>query len=393
MLFVAVHLQTLSKLITSLISVSEMVPSQAKRAKLDEVEEFDVSKIHKECERATVHGIIVRISCVRKAKDSSIKYFIAEVTDGIKMLKLVCYDPPLRDVMLELKQKAVAVSITDCSIKQSTYPTSKGKFELLCNQKTKLFENSEKKFSIQSGTVYTYSTVLDKLETIGDLVKKQIVTVHGKIVSVNDPSYVSRHAEPGKLKMQECVLADSSMTVKLKIWEEDIGKVVKGSSYQFINVKVKEYDGERFLSTNDGSEICRINDIDGPMSTKVLPSLHVAVIGEISAVASVDKYRKCVKCGGRVNESEGVCKKCGCTVKLRLCPHCIRANFTIQVKETESYNVAAFNQVVDDIIDLCDFSCNEATESRIKDRLVRANPATFVLNQNNNIVVKVERET
>ena len=372
-----------------------MGPSQAKRAKLDEVEEFDVSNIYKECDKATVHGMIVRISRLGKAKDSGVKYFTAEMTDGIKTLKFVCYDPPLRDVMLGLKEKEVAVTITDCSIKQSTHPTSKGKFEMFCNQKTKVFENFQTKFNIESDAVYTHSTLLDKLEDIGDLVKKQMVTVCGKIVSIDDPSDVSRHTDSGKFKMQECVLADSSMTVKLKIWEEDIGKVVKGSSYRFINVKVKQYDGERFLSTNDGSEICKINDISGPMSTKVLPSLHLEIHGEISAVDSVVKYRKCPKCPGRVKEldrTKGECGRCGCTVKLTLCTHSIRAKFTIQVQESESHDVAAFDQMVDDIIDLNDFSCIEETESDVKDKLLSANPATFVLNESN-IVVKVKRET
>lgn len=377
---------------------TEDCPSQSKRARLatEEMKEFDVSEV-KECNSASIHGVIVRVSQLHKTRNSSAKYFTAEVTDGKKTLKFICHDPPFRDPIVELKEKKVAVTIKDCRIMQSTYPTSKGKFELHCNPGTKILENPQKEFDIRSDTVYTHGTILSKLEAMQDTVRKQVVTVCGKIVDVKSCCEVTRKSDLVTLKMQECILADSSMMVKLNIWEGDIDKVVKGSSYQFINVKVKEYDGERYLSTNEDSEINKIEDIPGTLSTKIMPSGLTKIPGEISAVQSVFKYKKCTSqaCSGKVKEVNttiGECNKCRRSVKLKLCADSVCVKFTIQGQNDTCYDVTAFEQVVNLIIGN-NFSCTapDSETDKIEHLLFKASPATFFLNHED-VVIKVERE-
>ena len=355
-----------------------------------------MSQVYKECSRASVYGNIIRVSRFRTAKMSSKRYFTAEVSDGEETLKIVCDDHRFKTKLERFQRRNVAVTIEDCSITQSTHPTTRGNFELRSNEGTKLYENPKKKFNIRNDSVYTHSTILDRLEDMKVTIRKQIVTVCGNFVSIEDPSEVTRRVDSVKFKMQECILADTSMAVKLKIWEEDIGKVLKGSSYRFINVKVKVFDGEWFLSTTEDSEITKIEDITGEMSAEMMPSDYTEIQGRVSTVKSVIKYTKCPLCSSRVkavNHKNGRCKRCHSSVKLSSCELSSCANFTIRDKTTGhgECEVSAFDEVLDLIIG-GNFLCSEASESDIEDQLLDAHPATFMVNQDDVVSKTVKRE-
>lgn len=366
----------------------------SKRARFKDMEDFGVSDVYKECSNAAVHGVIVRVSRLHTVKGSSKTYFTAEITDGKTTMKLVCDDLRFKRKMEVFKEGKFAITIKNCSISQSIYPTTRGNFELQSNPTMKMYESRQKEFNIQSDGVYTHSTILHQLVDLKNAVKKQIVTVCGKIVRIGEPSKVTRKETSETFIMRECVLADHGICVKLKIWQEEVGMVCEGSSYRFINVKVKEYDGERYLSTNESSEINKIDDIIGEMSSEMLPSDHIAIQGEISAVKSVFKYKQCTSqtCLGRVKpvaDKKGECTKCGRIVKLSLCTHSVCAKFTIQDQQSESHDVTAFNKVIDDIIGHSEFSCSEVSESELMEQLFDASRATFVVNRSNDIVAKV----
>lgn len=68
------------------------------------------------------------------------------------------------------------------------------------------------------------------------------------------------------------------------------------------------------MSTNESSEINEIDDITGEMSSEMLPSDHIEIQGEISAVELVFKYKQCTSpsCLGRVRpvtDTKGECTK------------------------------------------------------------------------------------
>ena len=63
---------------------------------------------------------------------------------------------------------------------------------------------------------------------VEDLVQYQRVTVEGKAVDLEQMEEVSG----GKMK-QDLVVADSSGSIRLTIWEEVIGSMEEGKSYRF----------------------------------------------------------------------------------------------------------------------------------------------------------------
>lgn len=91
------------------------------------------------------------------------------------------------------------------------------------------------------------------------------------------------------------------------------------------------------------------------------------------------------------DRTTGKCNKCKRIVKLSLCKTNIYVNLTIhETVSKEPKDVTAFNEVVFQIIgrdaQVADFPRSEDIETM----LINAEPATFVVNQEN-IVVKVKR--
>ena len=80
----------------------------------------------------------------------------------------------------------------------------------------------------------------------------------------------------------------------LVVCEEDVGKVVNGNSYQFIDVKRKEYDSNHFLSVTKDSDIIEIKDIGNDLSTDMMPNTKQEIYGDISSIGRIITYKECV---------------------------------------------------------------------------------------------------
>lgn len=376
--------------------LEEIGPKPKKISKLQpcKIKEFEASEIRNECSNASVHGVISRLSRVHSAKNNpATLYFEADVTDGKKTLRFVCFDVNLRSTMEELKKEGKAVTIKDCCISQSTYAQTRGNFELINNPETKVVQNPEMEYDIPSDSIrlFTHTPKLDRLSKLKEIPIGTRVTVSGKIVSETDPIQVTKKTG-SKLTKQEFCLADGSMRIMLVVWEDDIGKVVNGSSYQFIDVKRKEYDGKHFLSVTRDSDIIEIKDIGDNLSAEMMPNTSQEIYGEISAVDSVKTYKECAaeSCAARVNpinDKKGKCTKCKRMVKLALCEDGGYVDFTIKDKATKcDHDVTAFAEVIHQIIG----SDTLAELDDIEDRLMDADPATFVVDHRH-VVVAVKR--
>ena len=114
---------------------------------------------------------------------------------------------------------------------------------------------SEKTFDL-SNEIAQKDAITD-VGVVHELVQYQRVTVEGKVVELDVVKEVS-----GGKKEQDLVIADSSGSTRLTVWEEVIGKVVEGKSYRFTGMMVREFKGEKFLSTGKtDSKVEEIADI------------------------------------------------------------------------------------------------------------------------------------
>ena len=348
---------------------------------------FDVSDVDDEYQNASVHGVIVDVSPIHSTKRySARKYFSACITDGKETLKFVCYNPALRPNVEKMRQRKKPCTIKNCTIKYSTYPPTEGDFELHHTAKTKVVANHSKKFEISNDRIYTSSRVLEQLSELENAIKGQIVTVCGKISRITDPEDV-QSSSGSKFRKQECTLADSDMSVPLKIWEGDIGKVCKGKCYRFFKVKFRQYKGKRFITTTEDSTINEIDDIGEVTKEITLSNTQTEIRGQIAAVSFVSTYKACPSCNSKVDHTSAECTKCHSLVALSRCKDQLFAKFTVQDESKVPHDVTAFAEVISKIIasDL-----QTPSESQIKRWLLSSAPALFRVNERG-IVTSVER--
>ena len=97
------------------------------------------------------------------------------------------------------------------------------------------------------------------------------------------------------------VIADVSGHAILNIWENHIGKIKEGSSYKLKGLMVKEYCGNKSLSTSkENFSIEEIDDIgslsDSYTDGKMVLDIQLIQDVRVFAVEKLDSYCSCIKC-------------------------------------------------------------------------------------------------
>ena len=83
------------------------------------LEYFDVSEA-KESSNAVVDGVVTDLSPVKKSKkDDSVKYFSSEVSDGKTRLRVICFQPQLREKLSSYLEGKSAVSLVNYQVREA----------------------------------------------------------------------------------------------------------------------------------------------------------------------------------------------------------------------------------------------------------------------------------
>ena len=342
-------------------------------------QEYDIKDLEVS-ENATIHGRIVQLSPVKVSQNrENCRYFNGKMSDGLKVARFVSFEPSLRPTFDKFKQEETSVAVTSCYIQESKYDNS---LEIKTGKNSTIYK-SPKEFKLDSTTDEESSLItVDQLITIP---VNQHVTLAGKIVTVNVATDLSTKMGK-KLKKQDCVLRDTSASCRIVLWQDDIGKLIKGNSYKLSNVLVRQYEGNKYISVNEGAAIHQIQDIEliSDYDEDDLLSLPLKMIaeGEISAILSVTDYLACVSCNGHVNavnETIGKCTKCDATLKLSKCSSNKSARFIISSDDGKKWQLTAY----DEELHLMTINC---TGDTILDKLL--NTTTLKLTYDSNNVVR-----
>ena len=100
-------------------------------------------------------------------------------------------------------------------------------------------EKSEKKYEIKED-----KDELTSLNLLCDIQPYTKMNCKGKVIQLEEAT----KAANGK-NIQNILIADRTATARVTLWEEDINKLVTNKSYQFKQLVLKEFRGERQLSS------------------------------------------------------------------------------------------------------------------------------------------------
>ena len=95
-------------------------------------------------------------------------------------------------------------------------------------------EQSDKTFDVDM------SKLLTQKITVSEVVNRSVyekISCSNKVIKIDEPLKVS-----GGITKQDTVIADDTGAIKLTLWENDIGTIEEGKSYDFSNVIVRTYN-------------------------------------------------------------------------------------------------------------------------------------------------------
>ena len=277
------------------------------------LEEFQsVSNVTHTSPKAKIHCVVSGIPEDMK-KGSGSSYFDGKLSDDNKSMRVYGYDPGVRRKLFESQtDETSAIIISGCSVKNAR--GSSTDLEVFVNKHATITK-SDKVFTAPTSTTGQTTPIKE----ICDLSVNTFVEVKVTVCSVNDPQCITTKS----LTCQELMVADSTGSTRLTVWENEINTMEKGKSYHLQNVSVREFKGNKFLSTSiKGSLIKEIQDIGkvvqdqtqlevitGPTRTTHIK--NVKVVG----VQKFDTYNACFTCNGKIiaddkDEEIGECAKC-----------------------------------------------------------------------------------
>ena len=150
------------------------------------------------------------------------------------------------------------------------------------------------------------------------------------------------------LQKQNCVIADSTGSCTIILWED---MLVKGVSYKLSGMIVRVYQGEKYLSVPKDDFGVEILDDIGEVLEKIVEEEREIKGGIVVGVKYLDSYMSCYSCKEKVANSETGFGKCGRCEMMQTMKKC-KVMSTVQVDieaDGAVHGVTMFSPVVEEI--------------------------------------------
>jgi len=344
-----------------------------------EKEGFVVSDAVSSSGSVTVHGMVVgQVSPVKKSCNTGVEWFNSSFTDGKKTLRLISFDPKLRDQFEEAQKSRSPIAVKNCVVKRGRTD----ELEILLNGRSSLSQ-SPKKFKVsqddEAGLKLLPCAEVQTLEEIKGVAEHQQVTIVGKIVSISKAEEVVVKATGKQLKKQEFTISDTTAALRGVAWEKQLGKLEEGKSYKILSASVRSFNGAKYLSLGERSKVELKDDIGDVVGEELVydGSGNVQVIkGEIIGVISYESYASCINCDGKVdqfNDRLGKCRKCSAMLKMERCNTKKVARIILADKDTsKQYKLTMFDEVCKQIIQFAKGELGNDTSDDLEELLLSA---------------------
>jgi len=118
------------------------------------------------------------------------------------------------------------------------------------------------------------------------------------------------------LEKRDFLLADKTAVVRGVAWESHIELLRDDKTYCISNATCRTYKGEKYLSIGQNCKVTQIEDIGEVVEDDVPETSAIKVVeAEVVTVVTIDTYKSCHNCNGKVQPASnpalfGNCNKC-----------------------------------------------------------------------------------
>ena len=332
-----------------------------------------------------------------KATDDSIIAYVHQLSPSKRNKKDTLYYSTLllqmsengcQDALLYSKQKQKLLSDsqkshTPVKIQRFTQ-TSDGK-KLIINDITKISvpDQTEYSFQYSQDTVAT-SAILSVAQILNSSSDWDKVTICGKIVHMSDQELAGRN----KPRLARATFADTTGTIAIDLWEENIAMIKIGTVYRIAPIQVRVWNEAEKLSTMRSSVITPVTDTT--ISQLQIPEEQMksgndtvtVTVTNVHTIEKVERFIACFNCAKRILQgtSHNVvhCDWCKHTMRISNCSQYVCAKLVLHVNGQQIY-LTAFQDVLSNVIkgDFARFS-----EIEIAEMLLLLENLTVVYNAN-----------
>lgn len=288
------------------------------KRKLDfaDIEEMDDNE---EIGSASIHGVVTQVSPVKVSKKGN-RYFHGEVSDGRSTLRFVSFMDKQQKQLKEFLQTRRSVEMRNIQVKASLRDTTKK--EILVKGATKICASSQE-FDTTGIEFQAAETITITLKEVSEIEPLTIVSILVKIARCEEPITL------GTKQKQDILVCDSTGQGVVQLWEQSIGMLKAGRSYQLTNFRIVEYKEERYIGMCwDGSLVNEIDDLTDAIDISVAEVDRMECVMEAPVIAAVYKLEttfKCLRYGSRteggLGEAVARCRnvQCGVLNNTKLC--------------------------------------------------------------------------
>ena len=269
-----------------------------------------------------LHCYIHAISPVKKATSSNRKYFDCTLQNEDNSVRAVCFSTEKHPELKTLQQTKSPVKITN-------YNTSanNGKEDIILLSKTKItpITSDDSNFPY-SGELTAATGILPNLLALEKLAAEQLVTIKAQVAQMSSVKTL-RTQHQGVLKKQELLIRDTTTSVKLLLWENNVDMLELNKTYILQNIKIKRSKNEMYLNTtkDDKFTFSETTTFTAPL---IAVEDHVKTTSTITArvlgIHQASQTLACVSCHRKVipvpdDDVLGQCEACKLTQAINLC--------------------------------------------------------------------------
>lgn len=234
------------------------------------------------------------MSPLKRSQSTSNEYFDAKLQMKDKTLRAVCFSPDKHKCFKAKSQSSSPLKISGYRVKRNIYSDTD---EIHINKRTKLADPNPQDVDFNIAAQQEATEDLVTLTSVKDIVKgtsPNKVNIAGRVTFQNNPEIL--HSNGKTLTKQESTLTDETGSIRLVLWENDIGKVKSGNNYHFISAIVKSFQQQKYITLNRHT-VTNTTDIQIERNDEEIVDKHVNKVNfPAEGVSSVSSYHCCYKC-------------------------------------------------------------------------------------------------
>lgn len=339
-------------------------------------------------EASHIIAYVHNISPLKRNKKNTIDYTTLTLqTDASSTQPALCYLKAKRKILDEHETKRAPIKIT-------RYTTSADKTKIVINDKTLLTKLDEMDYTFQycDDADQPVTPLSDLLAD--DAAKEDNITVCAKVVKVSAPNNVVTQQSTAN-KVSEVVLLDTTGTMMLDLWNEQISQVQVDCVYRFTSLSTSYWNNSKKLTSTMNTAIKQSFQTDlcslqfnhsDPTHVENEHTIHVPMI---STVEEVQRYKTCCNCNKRIIQLESVVVKCNyCSHIMRAsnCPTKLFVNVNVEVNDQKK-TLTIFEDILK--ATLGEFDHKSIDTGHIAKQLLFLQNISITYN-NRNVITKVQ---